>query len=55
MQCQTCAFFHAEKSQCRRNAPQPKSEGQITAAVWPSVATTDWCGEYRSKDAARAA
>jgi len=55
MQCQTCAFFHGEKSQCRRYAPQPKAEGGTQTAVWPIVVATDWCGEYRSRQAANAA
>ncbi len=55
MECQTCAFFNAEKTQCRRYAPQPKAEGNAAVAVWPTVNATDWCGEYKSKDAQKAA
>lgn len=55
MQCSTCAFFHEQRSQCRRNAPAPKTEGAAATAQWPTVAADDWCGEYRGKDAAKAA
>ncbi|MFW5834695.1 MAG: hypothetical protein ACOCYE_11420, partial [Pseudomonadota bacterium] len=55
MKCETCAFYQAAQTQCRRNAPVPKSEGTVAAAVWPTVAADEWCGEYKSKDAAKAA
>ena len=55
MACNTCAFFNEAKSQCRRNAPTPSSETETNAAHWPVVASDDWCGEYKSKDAAKAA
>jgi len=55
MQCQTCAFFHAAQSQCRRYAPQPQAENSRATAVWPTVAVDDWCGEYKAKDATKAA
>jgi hypothetical protein len=53
MQCETCVFFQAATTQCRRHAP--KAEGDSTVAVWPTVAAADWCGEYKAKEAARAA
>ena len=55
MKCETCAFYHADKTQCRRNAPVPMSEGTVATAQWPAVAATDWCGEYKSTAAAKAA
>ncbi|MFP4125889.1 MAG: hypothetical protein ACLFU0_04495 [Alphaproteobacteria bacterium] len=55
MKCETCAFFHAPQSECRRNAPVPKSEGTAASAHWPTVAASDWCGEYKPKDATKAA
>ena len=55
MKCETCAFYHAEKTQCRRNAPVPMTAGNAATAQWPTVAADDWCGEYRAKDAAKAA
>jgi hypothetical protein len=55
MTCETCAFYHAEKSQCRRNAPVPMTQGDSTTARWPAVAAADWCGEYKAKDAVKAA
>jgi hypothetical protein len=55
MQCRTCAFFHAPRSQCRRYAPQPQAESNGATAVWPGVAVDDWCGEYKAKDATKAA
>jgi hypothetical protein len=55
MKCETCAFYHQPQSQCRRNAPAPKSEGTAASAQWPTVAAADWCGEYKAKDATKAA
>lgn len=45
MHCQTCAFYKEQDSECRRYAPQP-AENEKKAA-WPTVAATDWCGEYK--------
>ena len=45
MQCNTCRFFHARESQCRRYAPQPTADAKN--AHWPVVAANDWCGEYQ--------
>ncbi len=45
MECKMCRFFHAEASQCRRYAPQPTNDEK--QAYWPSVAESDWCGEYQ--------
>jgi hypothetical protein len=55
MKCESCAFYHAEKTQCRRNAPVPMTQGTAATAQWPTVAAEDWCGEYQAKDAAKAA
>ena len=52
MQCETCTFFNAADHECRRYAPQPSDRDR--KAEWPTVAATDWCGEYR-EDPARAA
>jgi hypothetical protein len=49
MRCRTCAVFHASKSQCRRDAPQPQTENNGATAVWPAVAFDDWCGAYRPR------
>jgi len=48
MHCQTCAFFNDSDSECRRYAPQP-AEGEKKAS-WPTVAATDWCGEFKVDD-----
>ena len=45
MQCAKCMYFHAEAGECHRYAPQPS--GQDRKAEWPTVAASDWCGEYR--------
>lgn len=45
MHCQTCAFYNSGDSECRRYAPQPSDNDQ--KAQWPTVAATDWCGEYK--------
>ena len=55
MRCETCAFYHAEKTQCRRNAPVPLTAVNAATAQWPTVAATDWCGEYQAKDGSKAA
>ncbi len=44
MKCATCKFFNEAGSECRRYAPQPTDD--TMKAKWPSVASTDWCGEY---------
>ncbi|MEO1041389.1 MAG: hypothetical protein AAFX52_03785 [Pseudomonadota bacterium] len=46
MNCQSCAFFNTTDSECRRYAPQP-AEGEKKAS-WPTVAATDWCGEFEA-------
>lgn len=45
MHCQTCAFYNDKGSECRRYAPQPAENEK--KASWPTVAATDWCGEYK--------
>lgn len=55
MVCQTCAFFNAAKTQCRRNAPLPGTGSAAAVAQWPTVAADDWCGEYKDKAATKAA
>ena len=50
MHCKTCAFYNQGDSECRRYAPQPAS-GEKKAS-WPTVAASDWCGEYK-EDAAK--
>ena len=37
MVCRTCMYFL--NFRCRRNAPTMKG--------WPSVYTTDWCGDHK--------
>ena len=44
MSCAQCKFFQTEQSECRRYAPSP-AEGD-KKAHWPTVATSDWCGEF---------
>ncbi|MEM9840323.1 MAG: hypothetical protein AAF830_14360 [Pseudomonadota bacterium] len=51
MSCKTCAFFNDNDSECRRYAPQPAGEDK--KASWPSVAATDWCGEYQAESDAK--
>lgn len=51
MHCKTCAFFNDKASECRRYAPQPTNGGQKPS--WPTVASSDWCGEYKAEDAAK--
>ncbi len=52
MQCTECRFFHNQHKQCRRHAPAPQSGGKD--AVWPTVAETDWCGEFVADEKAAA-
>ena len=51
MNCQSCAFFNDKGSECRRYAPQPAEAEKKPA--WPTVAASDWCGEYKAGDAAK--
>lgn len=49
-QCSDCVFYDAPPDAnplCRINAPVPAdiTGGGSTAAVWPQVAPTDWCGQ----------
>lgn len=56
MKCQDCKFMQADKTECRRYAPQPSDDS--ATAKWPTVALDDWCGEFVSKkdeEAAKAA
>ena len=41
--CATCAAFHAETNECRRQAPQPRRD--TSSAFWPQVCDDDWCCE----------
>jgi hypothetical protein len=53
--CETCRYFRLGRdgwNECHRNEPQITVKKQcddeaiIPVAIWPSVATTDWCGQY---------
>lgn len=51
--CETCRFFDAPTSQCRRSCPQGGTIAQEILegkkpwlAVWPIVQLIDWCGDY---------
>ncbi|MEM1037678.1 MAG: hypothetical protein AAGI14_13060 [Pseudomonadota bacterium] len=50
MTCGQCKFFNDSDGECRRYAPQPRSED--TRAQWPSVSETEWCGEFVKADSA---
>ena len=45
MHCKSCAFFNQSATECRRYAPQPSQNDAV--ASWPTVAASDWCGEYK--------
>ena len=45
MHCSTCAHYFDDGSECRRYAPQPSETD--AKAQWPTVAASDWCGEYK--------
>ncbi|NNU15501.1 hypothetical protein HK107_04095 [Parvularcula sp. ZS-1/3] len=51
MSCQSCAYFNDKGSECRRYAPQPADNEK--KASWPTVAASDWCGEYKEDDKAK--
>ena len=53
MSCAQCKFFQNEQSECRRYAPSP-AEGD-KKAHWPTVAKSDWCGEFVAADEQRVA
>lgn len=44
-QCGNCRYWHFQKRDCRRHAPQP-SHKAWREAWWPAVAIDDWCGEW---------
>lgn len=49
--CETCRYFNALRTQCRRHAPTafviPGNSGQpITLGTWPPTESSGWCGEY---------
>lgn len=53
--CGTCHYFRPGRdrwNECHRNEPQITikkecdDEAINPVAIWPSVATTDWCGQY---------
>ena len=53
--CKTCAHFDPFDDHyglCRRHAPlavlKPDGDNSDTRATWPTVADTEWCGEYKS-------
>ncbi|ADM09872.1 hypothetical protein PB2503_09094 [Parvularcula bermudensis HTCC2503] len=52
MTCNACAFFNEIGSECRRYAPQPvdAAKGEMKAS-WPTVAKSDWCGEFKQDEA----
>ncbi len=45
--CQTCRFWHANLSECRRYAPDPAKPGKR----FPRTAVMCWCGDYKRKRA----
>ncbi len=51
MNCGTCMFFNDKGTECRRYAPQPTEtdKGDLRAS-WPTVAASDWCGEYKADE-----
>ena len=45
--CETCKYFYADDSKCRRYAPNDMGEtGHGKGSIWPSVSKSDWCGEH---------
>ncbi len=56
--CETCCYFRLGRdgwNECHRNEPritirkECDDEAINPIAIWPSVATTDWCGQYAPK------
>lgn len=56
--CETCRYLRAGQHgwyECHRKEPQIAikkecdDEAIQPVAMWPNVATSDWCGEYSSK------
>ena len=41
--CETCRFWRAASSECRRRAPAVPAPG---AGAWPVTAANEWCGEW---------
>lgn len=41
--------MRAPEGRCRRHAPTPVSEEQVTSAgtIWPATFDDDWCGQGR--------
>ncbi|MEY3658591.1 MAG: hypothetical protein RL425_1352 [Pseudomonadota bacterium] len=53
--CETCCYLQPGRQgwyECHRNEPQVSvfkecdDEAIKPIAIWPSVATTDWCGQF---------
>lgn len=53
MNCGNCKYFNQTATECRRYAPQPSADD--TRAQWPTVAASEWCGEYVAADEAKQA
>ncbi|MEM8826395.1 MAG: hypothetical protein AAF205_11825 [Pseudomonadota bacterium] len=53
MTCTACKFYQSAESECRRYAPSP-AEGD-KKAHWPTVASSDWCGEFVAAEGERKA
>lgn len=55
--CETCVYFETDspdgvfvdRGRCLRNPPMANADGE---GIWPSVASEDWCGEYRESELA---
>jgi hypothetical protein len=41
--CNTCRFYEATESVCKRYAPRPGQPGRV---YYPIVDDDDWCGEW---------
>ena len=46
--CYNCEFHDDPNGRCRRYPPQIYAEEGYE--VWPRVADSDWCGEFKWKD-----
>lgn len=49
--CETCRFYSAHWSQCRRRAPTYDEFADHARTVWPIVKSNNWCGEHQERAA----